>query len=207
MYTKLVTRKTPAKWIVPSILFLFLMLWTMLHYYRFPVNMFFKSASGYEDLIKAAAKRHDIDPALLMAVVWHESRFNPNAKGAKGEVGLMQIRPKNGAVEEWSAAHDIPSPRNGLLFVPELNLEIGAWYLARAMRKWAPYKYQIELALSEYNAGATGMASWIPKHIEGEVANHITIASTRRYVVSIKDKYQWYVKQRKSKESTWMNSK
>ena len=196
MYTKLVKRRTPARWLAPTILVLFFMLLAVLYYHRNPMIVFFSSKSGYDNLILDAAEKHCIDPALLSAVAWHESRFDPNARGAKGEVGLMQIRPKNGAVEEWAYAHHVDPPLDGLLFVPELNLEIGAWYLARAIRKWAGYKSQIELALSEYNAGATGMTSWIPENPQDEVTDRITIPSTRYYVRMIMDKYISNVKKR-----------
>jgi soluble lytic murein transglycosylase len=190
MYTKLLKRKTSERWIVPIVLILFFIILVVLHINRQPIIIFFCAKPGYENLIRNAAKKHCLDPALLLAVAWNESRLNPNAKGTKGEVGLMQIRPKNGAVEEWAAAHNVKPPRYGLLFNPELNLEIGAWYLARAIRKWSGYKSQLELALSEYNAGATGMTPWIPDDPTDEVIEHITIASTQRYVRTIMDKYK-----------------
>src|SRR5207249_7371829 len=45
--------------------------------------------------ILAAARKYGVDPALVKAVVWRESWFNPHVKGRKGEVGLMQIRQRS----------------------------------------------------------------------------------------------------------------
>ena len=45
-----------------------------------------------DEVIIAAASIYDMDPALIKAVIWRESRFNPDAVGAAGELGLMQIR-------------------------------------------------------------------------------------------------------------------
>src|SRR5258708_18248531 len=55
--------------------------------------------------ILAAARRYGVDPALVKAVVWRESRFHPQARGRVGELGLMQIREE--AAQEWAdAEHD-----------------------------------------------------------------------------------------------------
>ena len=46
----------------------------------------------HDGVIRTAAAQYGVDPALVKAVVWRESRFNPKARGAAGELGLMQIR-------------------------------------------------------------------------------------------------------------------
>jgi soluble lytic murein transglycosylase-like protein len=79
-----------------------------------------------------------------------------------------------------------------------VNLEIGAWYLSRALRRWSGYKHQLELAISEYNAGPTGMKPWIPENHDGDVIDRITIPSTRQYVRSVLDRYHWYLERRKA---------
>ncbi|MEI6568895.1 MAG: transglycosylase SLT domain-containing protein, partial [Verrucomicrobiota bacterium] len=45
-----------------------------------------------DEPIRAAANRYRIDPALIKAIVWKESRFHPEARGRVGELGLMQLR-------------------------------------------------------------------------------------------------------------------
>ena len=47
----------------------------------------------YDKLIRAVATENHVDPMLVKAVVWRESRFNPRAHGRAGELGLMQIMP------------------------------------------------------------------------------------------------------------------
>ena len=49
--------------------------------------------------ILAAARKYGVDPALVKAVVWRESWFNPRAKGQHKEIGLMQIR--DAAATDW----------------------------------------------------------------------------------------------------------
>src|SRR5215510_4782401 len=55
--------------------------------------------------IGAAARRYSVEPALIKAVVWRESRFNPRARGRAEEIGLMQIR--EDAAREWADAERV----------------------------------------------------------------------------------------------------
>src|SRR5262245_60119303 len=44
----------------------------------------------FEPQINAAAKRYNVDPFLIKAVIWRETRFHPDRRGRAGEIGLMQ---------------------------------------------------------------------------------------------------------------------
>ena len=66
-----------------------------------------------DDVIIAAASIYDMDPALIKAVIWRESRFNPDARGAAGELGLMQIR--DAAAHEWAESAGIDNFQHGHL--------------------------------------------------------------------------------------------
>jgi soluble lytic murein transglycosylase len=145
----------------------------------------------YDPMIAAAAARHNLDPALLKALVWRESRFNHHARGGKGEIGLTQLMPRF-AVRDWAEANKVPVPPDGLLFDPGLNLEIGAWYLGRASRRWRDYRRASELALCEYNAGRGKAVEWAPPNPADEVIPRIGFRSTRDYVSSIMAKYYHY---------------
>ncbi len=154
----------------------------------------FARYSMWDRCIVEAARRNNVDPRLVKAVVWRESRFRPDALGLAGEVGLMQIRP-GGAVADWARANGVEPPPVGALFTPELNIEIGSWYLGKAVRKWAPYKGCFELSLCEYNAGSSRSNSWRPLNPDDNVVDNISISSTRAYVTSIMAKYNEYVKE------------
>ena len=54
----------------------------------------------YDSLIEEAAGRHHIDPMIVKAVAWRESRFRPEKVGTEGERGLMQIT--DAAAREWA---------------------------------------------------------------------------------------------------------
>lgn len=152
----------------------------------------------YDEIINRSASKYCIDPCLLKAVIWRESAFDKDATGGKGEVGLMQIMPgKKGAVLDWSDSHGVPHPPRGVLFDPELNIEIGAWYLSKELRKWNSYKYLERLALCGYNAGPGNAEKWKPASTEADFKENIKFRSTKSYVGAIMKKCEEYRKNRR----------
>ena len=147
--------------------------------------------SRYWENIQKISERRGIDPQLVRAVIFQESRFVREAVGKKGEVGLMQVHVK-GAVADWAKAHGKKVPSHSALCDVNLNLEIGTWYLSKALRRWEKYRDQIPLALVQYNAGATRAERWKPESLDGDVIPRIKIAATRSYVVNIMKRYRKY---------------
>lgn len=160
-------------------------------FYLLFIFSFYSSASEkFNSLIEAAALRHDIDPVLVKAVIFRESKFDETAVGKSGEVGLMQV--KMAVVDDWAVALNVPMPCKDEIFNPELNIEVGTWYLARAVKYWKSnaYKYALVLGLCEYNAGRNKMRDWLPPQKHKEV--DIKVSSTKEYVNSIITKYMEY---------------
>lgn len=89
--------------------------------------------------IAAAAREHQVDPALVRAVIHAESSFNPRAVSPKGAKGLMQLMPSPAR----SLGVDDP-------FEPGDNIRGGTNLLADLKRK---FKGDVRLALAAYNAG------------------------------------------------------
>ena len=151
------------------------------------------SRDAYDEIILETADRYGVDPALVKAVIWRESRFRPYVRGKAGEIGLMQIMPDK-AVVDWAKRFRVPVPNRGALFTPRLNIEIGTWYLGNALRRWSSYQDRLVLALCEYNAGIRRANAWKPNEKNGSVRERITIASTRSYVDAVLDQYEDYKK-------------
>src|SRR6266481_6989320 len=107
----------------------------------------------YDRLIRSVALEHQLDPMLVKAVVWRESRFDPGKYGTHGERGLMQVTEK--AANEWARENKIADFHVDRLFDPKTNLEAGTWYLHRAIEHWKQEPDPIPFALAEYNAGAS----------------------------------------------------
>ena len=78
--------------------------------------------SSQDGPILVAAQRYGLEPALVKAVVWQESRFNPNARGKVGEIGLMQIQEE--AAREWAEAERVPSFEHEHCFDPATNTPV-----------------------------------------------------------------------------------
>src|SRR5260221_12312720 len=76
---------------------------------------FFQNAVPFGDIIHEKAKKYDVDPALVAAVMETESRFRASAHSQVGARGLMQLMPRTG---RWLGARN--------LYDPEQNVEAGA---------------------------------------------------------------------------------
>lgn len=111
--------------------------------------------------VAEVAAKYDISPALLEAVVWQESRWNPNAVSPVGARGLTQLMPGTARMMGVDPGD------------PHANLEGGAKYLRLQLDA---FKGDIEKALAAYNAGPGRViaAGGIP-----------AISETRNYVAAI----------------------
>ncbi|NRA83656.1 MAG: lytic transglycosylase domain-containing protein [Gammaproteobacteria bacterium] len=95
----------------------------------------------YHDEIIQASKAHQIDPALIKAVIHAESSFKSNAVSKVGAIGLMQLMP------ETARSLGVKLP-----YLVKQNIDGGTRYLANLIKQ---YKGNIKLATAAYNAGPT----------------------------------------------------
>lgn len=141
----------------------------------------------YDLQIHQAAAEYGMDPALIKAVVWRESRFNPQARGSAGEIGLMQLREI--AAREWAEANGVRGFQNEHLLNPHTNLLAGTWYL----KKWrdrSPHPDDpLPFALAAYNAGPTKAREWA-QEVNGSEAfiEKIGYMSTKQYVKVVRQR-------------------
>lgn len=149
----------------------------------------------YDSLIRGVAVEHHLDPMLVKAVVWRESRFDPGKHGSHGERGLMQVSEK--AANEWARENKIAGFQVEQLFDPKTNLEAGSWYLHRAIGHWEHQGDPLPFALAEYNAGASRAQRWnggngVADMPVKKFLQNIDFPGTRKYIESIIDRYQFY---------------
>jgi transglycosylase-like protein with SLT domain len=98
----------------------------------------YSGAAGlYQDMARAAARKHSIPEDLFLRLVRTESNFHPRAKSSKGAIGLAQLMP-------FTARNLGVNPHN-----PQENLEGGARYLRQQYQRFGTWR----LALAAYNAG------------------------------------------------------
>ena len=124
----------------------------------------------YQAIVRGHARNYRLDPALLAAVIYQESKFDATARSSSGAVGLMQLLP---ATAEGIALHTGGTKfRLSDLENPEINVRYGSWYLRHLLDKYGNER----LALAAYNAGQANVDSW---RAAGE---GIQFRETRAYV-------------------------
>ena len=129
----------------------------------------------YAAIVRGHAQHYQLDPALLAAVIYAESKFHANARSRSGAVGLMQLLPdtaKGIAVHTGGTRFRVSDLTN-----PELNVRYGAWYLRHLIEKYGDER----TALAAYNAGQQNVDEWRAK---GEP---IQFSETRHYVSRVED--------------------
>lgn len=146
----------------------------------------------YDSVITSVAAEHRLDPMLVKAVVWRESRFDNRKYGTAGERGLMQVSAK--AADEWARENKVENFKLDDLFDAKTNLEAGSWYLRRALDHWQAEAEPLPFALAEYNAGASRAQRWVGTNgvTTSQFLDNIDFPGTRRYVQSILDRYAFY---------------
>jgi soluble lytic murein transglycosylase len=147
----------------------------------------------YEPQIVAAAKKYRVDPLLVKAVIWQESRFDRNAKGKAGEIGLMQVMELTG--EEWAESQRIRGFSKSYLWNPSENIQAGAWYLAKCLKRYTNTDNPIPYALADYNAGRTHVLRWNKGQASTNSAAFLAqmdYPGTRRYAQNIMERYNYY---------------
>jgi soluble lytic murein transglycosylase len=137
----------------------------------------------HDDIIRQQAADKDLDPALIAAVIYAESRFSDQESHA-GALGLMQITPQT--------AQAIARLSGGTAFVtsdlsdPEINIRYGSFYLRHLLDR---YEGNEVAALAAYNAGIGNVDRWGGT---GLVVGSIGFPETRAYVDEVLEKRREY---------------
>jgi soluble lytic murein transglycosylase len=137
---------------------------------------------AYEDIIVQQAQEKRLDPALIAAVIYAETKFDARTSSAGAE-GLMQILP---------ATAEFLAHRSGAttftvadLASPQVNISYGSYYLRYLLDSYGGNKM---LALAAYNGGQTNVDAWIAR-ARGQghalTVNAIPFPQTRAYVEKV----------------------
>jgi soluble lytic murein transglycosylase len=135
---------------------------------------------AYPVIVRGHAQNYDLDAALLAAVIYQESKFEPEARSSSGAVGLMQLLPSTASGIAIRTGGSAFQPDD--LLNPEINVRYGSWYLRHLLRKYDDER----LALAAYNAGQGTVDRWVQE------GGRIRYAETREYVRRVQELKQIY---------------
>jgi soluble lytic murein transglycosylase len=139
----------------------------------------------HDDIIRQQASDKGLDPALIAAVIYEESRFRDQTSHA-GARGLMQITP--------DTADFIARRTGGVQFTqadlatPQINIAYGAWFLRYLIDH---YDGNETLAIAAYNAGQTNVDGWVERAggpDAFDAARDVPFPETRAYVANVQER-------------------
>jgi membrane-bound lytic murein transglycosylase C len=162
----------------------------------------------HKEQIEAAAKRYDLDPAFVCAVIHTESEFNPRARSGAPAFGLMQLMPKTAAREAYRFLYkeDKILPPD-YLYDPDHNILLGATYLhLLQVGQFAKIKdplNQRALMIAAYNCGPGCVRKYVlaGRDVNAlsnaellDVISHTVPKETREYVPRVQGRIELYRK-------------
>ena len=146
-----------------------------------------------DKVIRAAAQKYGVEPALVKAIVWRESHFNPKARGRVGEIGLMQLQEE--AAREWAEAERLKGFEHECCLNAQTNTLAGTWYLSKLLRRYRRTDNPLPYALADYNAGRGNVLKWTSGPAatnSAQFVQQIGFPSTRQYVESVLRRREFY---------------
>ncbi len=128
-----------------------------------------KTEALLHPVVLKAANRHQIDPALVKAIIMAESSYNPKAISKKGARGLMQLMPKTAEILGVKDS-----------FNPEQNINAGVKHFKGLMNR---FKGDVKLALAAYNVGSIKVRKYqgVPP-----------FKATQSYIKKVLEYYQYF---------------
>jgi soluble lytic murein transglycosylase len=143
--------------------------------------------NSYKLQVSEYSRKYDISPELVYGVIRAESKFDARAVSDKGAIGLMQIMESTGS---WAAEKigmgDVD------LFQPDVNIEIGCFYISYLLDK---YDGNTRCAIAAYNAGQTNVDRWLKNKDyskDGKNLLKIPFAETEKYVEKVQENIKKY---------------
>jgi soluble lytic murein transglycosylase len=126
----------------------------------------------YEETIRQASEKNDLEPDFVAAVIYTESRFRPDVKSHQEAYGLMQLLPQSARFIQRRSGIE------GDFHDPKVNIRLGTWFLGYLNDR---YDGDERLMLAAYNSGEGSVDAWTSD--EGfDIKKDIPYKETRQYV-------------------------
>lgn len=144
----------------------------------------------HSEFIEEYAYEYNLDPWLVVSVIWVESRFDEKAISNKDARGLMQITPETG---EWiSKQMKLKDFNSKQLYEPETNIKLGCWYLDNLKTQ---FDNELPVAIAAYNGGSGNVTKWLNDERYSEdntTLKEIPFEETKNYVEKVFKTYETY---------------
>lgn len=137
---------------------------------------------AYSSIIRQQAAEKHLDPALVAAVIYAETKFDPRVSSAGAE-GLMQILPQT--AEFLAHRSGATTFRVSDLGTPAVNIAYGSYYLRYLLNQYGNNEV---LALAAYNGGETNVNRWLAADRQDGSAftvSQIPFPETQAYVTRV----------------------
>jgi soluble lytic murein transglycosylase len=137
----------------------------------------------HEDIIRQQARAKDLDPALVAALIYRESKFRDQTSSA-GAKGLMQILPDTAkfiAKRSGGTQFELRDLAN-----PQVNIAYGCWYLRYLMQRYSGNQVA---AVAAYNAGHQHVDEWGGRSLR---IDDIQFPETKQYTGDVFEKRRDY---------------
>jgi soluble lytic murein transglycosylase len=145
---------------------------------------------GFKEIVDRYSEQYGVDPLFALAVMRQESNFKTDAGSYAGARGLMQIMPATGSsIARQIGLEDFEEE---LLYDPEINIEMGIYYLDRQLEN---FQENPVYCLGAYNGGPGSMSGWISRFgnmSQDEFIEHITFLETKEYIKRVMGNYNFY---------------
>jgi soluble lytic murein transglycosylase len=142
----------------------------------------------YKSEIDKYAEEFSLQPELLAAVIYVESRFDKYSISSKGAVGLMQLMPSTSYWVAEKLGYKDFSLKD--LDDPDLNIKFGSWYFSYLYQK---FDHNLIKTIAAYNAGETNVRKWLANGWSAELKEKLPFPETDNFVrrvVSTRDYYR-----------------
>jgi soluble lytic murein transglycosylase-like protein/outer membrane protein assembly factor BamD (BamD/ComL family) len=143
----------------------------------------------YKNELLRFAKSRNIDPRFVLSIMKQESSFKANAKSASAARGLLQLVMDTAL--KYNKQCGLPSLQAEQLYTPEININIGSYYIGELKRQFSIY----EAIAASYNGGEDNAQRWLNRSKPKENAiftSEVGFSESKNYVFKVMNNYRVY---------------
>jgi soluble lytic murein transglycosylase-like protein len=144
----------------------------------------------YKFQVVNEARKRQLDPRLVLAVMKQESQFKPNAKSPSAARGLLQLTID--AAQRYGPGAGFKQVTDESLYQPATNIAVGSEYLSQLSRMFAGLP---EAIAASYNGGEDNVARWLGRSNQsdaGVFAAEVGFTESKNYVFKVMAFYRAY---------------